>query len=152
MNLPPKSIAHAGEFEIDEIITAIKNEINTANIPELGNPKFTIEMVKVALTVDSTETEEGAIAVKVVGLSNGFEEALSTSRSYHNLSFSFQPGDASGFSPEISRGLVEPIKRVKSSLKKAYNTPVSFQMEGFTLKPRIRHPTTCGWRNLFQNT
>jgi len=134
MNLSPIGIAHAGEFEIDEIITAIKNEINTANIPELGNPKFTIEMVKVALTVDSTETEEGAIAVKVVGLSNGFEEALSTSKSYHNLSFSFQPSDASGFSPEISRGLVEPIKRVKSSLKKAYNTPVSFQMEGFTLK------------------
>ena len=42
--------------------------------------------------------------------------------------------DASGFSPEISLGLVEPIKRVKSSLRKAYNTPPSFRMEGFTFK------------------
>lgn len=134
VNLSPIRIAQAGEFEIDEIITAIKNEINTANISELGSPKFTIETVKVALTVDSTETEKGAIAVKIVGLSNGFEDEPSTSISYHNLSFSFQPSDSSGFSPEISRGLVEPIKRVKSSLKKAYNTPPSFQMEGFTLK------------------
>ncbi len=134
VNLSPIRIAQAGEFEIDEIITAIKNEINTANISELGSPKFTIETVKVALTVDSTETEKGAIAVKIVGLSNGFEDEPSTSKSYHNLSFSFQPSDSSGFSPEISRGLVEPIKRVKSSLKKAYNTPPSFQMEGFTLK------------------
>ncbi len=134
VNLSPICIAQAGEFEIDEIITAIKNEINTANISELGSPKFTIETVKVALTVDSTETEKGAIAVKIVGLSNGFEVEPSTSKSYHNLSFSFQPSDSSGFSPEISRGLVEPIKRVKSSLKKAYNTPPSFQMEGFTLK------------------
>jgi len=134
INLLPISIAHSGEFEIDEIITAIKNEINTANISELGSPKFTIENVKVALTVDSTETEKGSIAVKIVGLSNRFEDEPSTSKSYHNLSFSFQPSDSSGFSPEISRGLVEPIKRVKSSLKKAYNTPPSFQMEGFTLK------------------
>lgn len=55
-------------------------------------------------------------------------------KSYHNLNFSFQPIDTSGFSPEISLGLVEPIKRVKSAFRKAYNTPPSFLMEGFTLK------------------
>lgn len=40
-------------------------------------------------------------------------------KSKHNLNFSFQPTGASGFSPEILLGLVEPIKKVKSSLKKA---------------------------------
>lgn len=127
-------IAHASEFEIDEIITAIKNDINTANISEIGNPKFTIETVNVALTVVSTETAKGAIAVKIVGSGNEFEYRPSNARSYHNLSFSFQPSDSSGFSPEISLGLVEPIKRVKSALKKAYNTPPRFQMQGFTFK------------------
>lgn len=134
INLSAINIAHSSEFEIDEIITAIKNEIKTANISELGNPKFTIETVDVELTVVSTETEKGALAVKIVGFSNEVDNGVSSSKSYHNLSFSFQPTGASGFSPEISLGLVEPIKRVKSSLRKAYNTPPSFRMEGFILK------------------
>jgi len=134
INLSAIKIAHSTEFEIDEIITAIKNEIKTANISELGNPKFTIETVDVELTVVSTETEKGALAVKIVGFSNEVDNGVSTSQSYHNLSFSFQPTGASGFSPEISLGLVEPIKRVKSSLRKAYNTPPSFRMKGFTFK------------------
>jgi len=134
INLSVIRIAHSSEFEIDEIITAIKNEIKTANISELGSPKFTIETVDVALTVVSTETEKGALAVKIVGSGNQVDNGASTSKSYHNLSFSFQPTGASGFSPEISLGLVEPIKRVKSSLRKAFNSPPSFQMEGFTFK------------------
>jgi hypothetical protein len=125
---------HASEFEIDEIITAIKNEIRTANIPELGSPKFTIDTVKVSLTVVSTETEKGALSVKIFGFSDEFENSLSTFNSRHNLSFSFKPADSSGISPEISLGLVEPIKKVKSSLRKACNTPPSLQMEGFTFK------------------
>lgn len=32
--------AFSAEFEIDEIITAIKQEIKTANTSELGSPKF----------------------------------------------------------------------------------------------------------------
>jgi hypothetical protein len=125
MNISAISVARSTEFEIDEIITAIKNEIKTANISELGSPNFKIETVDVSLTVVSTETEKGALAVKIAGYSN---------EAYHSLSFSFQPTGASGFSQEISLGLVEPIKKVKASLRKAYNTPPSFQMEGFTFK------------------
>jgi len=134
INLSVIGVAHATEFEIDEIITAIKNEIKTANISELGSPNFKIETVDVALTVVSTETEKGALAVKIVGYDNDFDNEVLISKSYHNLSFSFQPTGASGFSPEMSLGLVEPIKKVKSSLRKAYNTPPNFKMEGFTFK------------------
>ena len=134
INLSVIGIAHATEFEIEEIITAIKNEIKTANISELGSPNFKIETVDVALTVVSTETEKGALAVKIVGYDNDFDNEVLISKSYHNLSFSFQPTGASGFSPEMSLGLVEPIKKVKSSLRKAYNTPPNFKMEGFTFK------------------
>lgn len=77
INLSVISIAHSSEFEIDEIITAIKNEINIANISELGSPKFTIENVNVALTVDSQETEKGVIALKIIGLGNEIEGGLS---------------------------------------------------------------------------
>ncbi|BBO78518.1 hypothetical protein DSCW_59350 [Desulfosarcina widdelii] len=44
-------IAYSFEFEIDQVITAIKNEIQTANISELGSPNFKIESVDVTLTV-----------------------------------------------------------------------------------------------------
>ena len=134
INVSVIGVAHSTEFEIDEIITAIKNEIKTANISELGSPKFTIETVDVALTVVSTETEKGTLAVKILAFGNEVDNGVSPSKSYHNLSFSFQPTGSSGFSPEISLGLVEPIKRVKSSLRKAFNSPPSFQMEGFTFK------------------
>jgi hypothetical protein len=134
MCLTGMRIADAAEFEIDEIITAIKQEIKTANISELGSPKFKIETVDVALTVISEETEKGALAVKIIGYSSEFDDLELTSKSYHNLSFSFRPAAASGFSPELSLGLVEPIKKVKSSLRKAYNAPPSFQMDGFKFK------------------
>lgn len=126
--------AHSTEFEIEEIITAIKNEINTANISELGSPNFKIETVDVSLTVVSTETEKGALAVKIVGYGDDVRNETLASKSLHNLSFSFQPTGASGFTQEISLGLVEPIKRVKSSLRKAYNSPPNFKMKGFTFK------------------
>ena len=134
INITAISVARSTEFEIDEIITAIKNEIKTANISELGSPNFKIETVDVSLTVVSTETEKGALAVKIAGYSNEADNEVLASKSYHSLSFSFQPTGASGFSQEISLGLVEPIKKVKASLRKAYNTPPSFQMEGFTFK------------------
>ena len=126
--------AHSSEFEIEEIITAIKNEIKTANISELGSPNFKIETVDVSLTVVSTETEKGALAVKIFGYGDEVRNETLASKSFHNLSFSFQPTGASGYSQEISLGLVEPIKKVKTSLRRAYNSPPSFQMEGFTFK------------------
>lgn len=132
--LPTYGVAHASEFEIDEIITAIKNEIKTADIAELGDPKFTIEAVDVALTVFSTETEKGALAVKVAGFSYAFDDTISPAKSYQNLSFSFKPTESSDFSSEISLGLVDPIIKVKSSLKKAFNTPPNFKMEKFKFK------------------
>jgi hypothetical protein len=126
--------AHSAEFEIEEIITAIKNEINIANISELGSPNFKINTVAVSLTVVSTETEKGALAVKIVGYGDEVRNETLASESFHNLSFSFKPTGTSGFSQEISLGLVEPIKKVKASLRRAYNSPPNFQMEGFVFK------------------
>jgi hypothetical protein len=46
MNISAISVARSTEFEIDEIITAIKNEIKTANISELGSPKLLVIAMK----------------------------------------------------------------------------------------------------------
>ena len=133
-NALPIGVARSTEFEIEEIITAIKNEIKTANISELGSPNFIIETVDVSLNVFSTETEKGALAVKILGYGDEVRNETLVSKSHHNLGFSFQPSGAFGFSQEISLGLVEPIKKVKTSLRRAYNSPPGFQMEGFTFK------------------
>ncbi len=133
-NISIANLSHASEFEIDEIITAIKNEIKTANISELGSPNFKIETVDVALTVVSTVTEKGSVAVNIIGYDNEAYNQVFTSKTFHKLKFSFQPAGASGYSPEISLGLVEPIKKVKEAMRKAYNTPPNYQMEGFTFK------------------
>ena len=134
INLSVTNVAHSAEFEIDEIITAIKNEIKTANISELGSPNFIIETVNVALTLVSTVTEKGALAIKIVGYDKEANNEELTSKSFHILNFSFKPSTESGYSPEISIGLVEPIKKVKASLRKAYNSPPTYRMEGFTFK------------------
>jgi hypothetical protein len=134
LNLIVVSAAPATEFEIEEIITAIKNEIKTANISELGSLNFNIETVDVALSVVSSLTAKGALAIKIIGYDNEAYDEIFTSKSVHKLSFSFKPVGASGYSPEISLGLVEPITRIKDSLRKAYNTPPNYQMNEFTFK------------------
>lgn len=126
--------SHAVEFEIDEIITAIKNEIQTANNPELGTPSFIIENVHVALSVASKETEKGAMALKIIGSKNEIDNDVLSSKSFHKLNYTFKPAEMSGFSPEISLGLVEPIMRAKASFRKACNTPPSLQIDEFTFK------------------
>ena len=133
-NLILTNISYAAAFEIDEIITAIKNEIKTANISELGSPHFKIETIDVVLKVVSTVTEKGTLAVKIIGYDDEAANETLTSTSVHTLSFTFQPVGASGYSPEISIGLVEPIMKIKESMRKAYNTPPNYQIGGFTFK------------------
>jgi len=133
INLFVVGMAFSAEFEIDEIITAIKQEIQTANATESGSPNFEIETVDVVLAVVSTETEQGGLAMKIAGFGGDVQYEALTPKSFHVLSFSFQPTGTSGFSPEASLGLVEPIKKVKSSLRRAYNSPPSFKMETFTV-------------------
>jgi hypothetical protein len=127
-------VAYSTEFDIDEIITALKQEIQTANITELGSPNLNIEAVDVVLSVFSTESEKGELYMKIAGFGSEVHYEILNPRSVHNLSFSFQPTGESGFSPEASLGLVEPIKKVKSTLRKAYNTPPSFKIEEFTFR------------------
>lgn len=134
INLSYITISHSSEFEIDEVVTAIKNEIQTVNNSELGSPNFIIETVDVALSVASKEMEKGALVLKIVGFSNEVDNGTSAVKSYHKLNYTFQPTETSGFSTEISLGLVESIKKAKSSFRKACNTPPILQMDGFTFK------------------
>ena len=124
--------SHSFEFEIDEVVTAIKNEINTANKSEAGTPIFKIESVVASLKVVSSKTEKGGLIVNIVGYDKESDNEMSTAYSSHTLTFSFKPNEESNFSPDLSLGLVEPINQIKTALRKAYNSPPIFHMESFT--------------------
>ena len=81
--------AKASAFEIDEIVTAIRNEIQTANSSKLGNPRFIIESVDVVLTVTSMETGKGALAIKILGLDGDTDAGFADSGTHHQLRYSF---------------------------------------------------------------
>ncbi len=132
--LPNVGMAGTAEFEIEEIITAIKQDIQTARMTGGGSPNFEIETVYVSLTVVSTISPKGVLTLKVVGFDHEDQNQNLKKGSYHKLGFTITPRGTPGFSPESSFGLVEPINKIKSSLRKAYNNPPSSKLDAFTIK------------------
>ncbi len=126
-------IAYAAEFEIEDIITAIKQDIQTVRMTGAGSPNFEIETVKAVLTVVSKVTQIGSLMIKVAGFEKEAPNRTLEHGAYHKLSFTFTPSETPGFSPESSFGLVAPINKIKSSLKKAYNNPPSSKLDAFKI-------------------
>jgi hypothetical protein len=138
------------ELEIDEVITTIKKEIQNANISESESPNFQIENVKAALSVYSMETEKGRLTVRIAGGDSDQDFVSIQPRSFHKISFSFKPSNPVGFSTGNSLGLVEAIRKVKSSLRKAYNTPPYFKMDEFTFKMEFAIEKSVDGEIMFQ--
>ena len=126
-------LASSAEFEIDEIITAIKQDILTARMTGAGSPNFEIESVNAVLTVLSSVSTKGSLVIKVAGIDQQSQIQESFRGSYHKLSFTFSSSGTPNFSPESSFGLVEPINMIKSSMRKAYNNPPSSNLDAFTI-------------------
>jgi hypothetical protein len=129
-------LVYAAEFEIEDIITAIKKDIQTVMMTRTGSPNFEIENVKVGLTVVSSVTQIGSLVINVAGFDHETPSRTSKVGAYHKLSLSFTPSETPGFSPESSFGLVVPINKIISSLKKAYNNPPSSKLD--TLKITLK--------------
>ena len=126
-------LANSAEFEIDEIITAIKQDIQTARMTGAGSPNFEIKSVTAVLTVFSSVSRKGTLAIKVAGIDQQVQIQELARGSYHKLSFTFSSSGTPNFSPESSFGLVEPINKIKSSMRKAYNNPPSTHLDSFTI-------------------
>ena len=125
------SLANYAEFEIDEIITAIKQDIQTARMTGAGSPNFEIETVTAVLTVVSNVSHKGNLSIKVAGIDQQNQTLLQGS--YHKLSFTFAPSGKPDFSHESSFGLVEPLNLIKTSMRKAYNNPPSANLDTFSI-------------------
>jgi len=125
--------AYAAEFEIEDIITAIKQDIQTVMMPGSGSPNFEIEAVETVLTVVSKVTQIGGLMIKVAGFDHEAPNRTLEHEAYHKLSFIFTPSATTGYSPQSSFGLVAPINKIKSSLGKAYNSPPSSKLDTFKI-------------------
>ena len=125
--------ANGAEFDIEDIITAIKQDIQAAIMTGAGNPKFEIESVKTVLTVVSKVTQIGSLVIKVAGFDNESPNQALEQGAYHKLSFTFTPSGTPGSSPESSFGLVAPINKIKSSLRKAYKSPPNSDLDTFKI-------------------
>ena len=132
--LPNIGMAFTAEFDIEEIITAIKQDIQTARMTGSGSPNFDVESVSVALTVVSAISHKGVLIVKVAGYDPDADSQKLNQGTYHKLNFTLTPSGAPGFAPESSFGLVEPVNKVKSSLRKAYNSPPSATIDCLSIK------------------
>ena len=124
---------YAAEFEIEDIITAIKQDIQTVRMSGAGSPNFEIETVKTVLTVVSKVTQIGSLVIKVAGFDDQDPNQTSEHGAYHKLSFTFTPSGMPAFSPESSFGLVAPMNKIKSSLLKAYKNPPSSKLDAFKI-------------------
>ena len=126
-------IAYAAELEIEDIITAIKKDIQAVMMTGGRSPNFKIENVKVVLTVVSKMTQIGGIMIKVAGFDHEAPNRILEDGTYHKLNFTFTPSETPGFSAGSSFGLVTPINKIHSSMKKASNTSPSSKLDAFKI-------------------
>ena len=89
-------ISNAAEFEIEDIITAIKKDIQTVMMTGTGSPNFEIETVKTVLTVVSKVTQIGSLMIKVAGFDHDAPDRTLEQGAYHKLNFTFTPSGTPG--------------------------------------------------------
>jgi hypothetical protein len=119
------------EFELDEVINAIKQEIEAARALETGPPRLIIEQVDIYLSVHTKEEFNRSTSVKVNGFA-GSADRGSVSGTKQSLSFVLMPSGEPEVSKNPRRGLVQAIQRVVSKLKNATDEPPVFDLGSFT--------------------
>jgi hypothetical protein len=126
-----KTHAEIIEFELDEVITAIKQEIASARALETGPPKLIIEQVDIYLSVHTKEELNRSTSVKVNGFA-GSADRGTVSGTKQSLSFVLIPSGEPELSKNPRRGLVQAIQRVVANLRNATDEPPVFNLGSFT--------------------
>jgi len=123
-------------FEVDEILEALKNEIQTAQSMEAGVPRLEIDKVELWLSVFSEKSDKESVELKIVGTEEVNLYQPNPAISHHTIHLSFNPDYFTDFTSEMSSGLVEAISEAKASLKKTYLTPPNMTLNSvtFTIK------------------
>jgi len=124
--------SYGAYFEIDDILDALKKELQTAQAAAKETRRFEIEKVELQLSVNSDKASNGEVKLEVVGSDYNNPVQPKITQSYQKIYLSFYPNDFITFPAELSSGLVEVIKNAIDSLNKSYLNPPSFKFDTFT--------------------
>jgi hypothetical protein len=127
------SIADATEFGIEEVLNAIKQEIQTARQQDTGSPTLKIDKVEVELSVVTKKDAGGGIKVVVLGFTLGAESAAETTNS-QKIQIALIPEGLTPVASTPELGLVAAIREVKSALRNTLNTPPPFKLDKLTFE------------------
>ena len=111
--------SYGAYFEIDDILDALKKEIQTAQAAAKETRRFEIEKVELQLSVSSDKASDGEVKLEVIGSDYNDPAQSKITQSYHRIYLSFYPNDLVNFPAELSSGLVEVIKNAINSLNKS---------------------------------
>lgn len=124
--------SYGAYFEIDDILDALKKEIQTAQAAAKETRRFEIEKVELQLSVSSDKASNGEVKLEVIGSDYDDPVHSKITHSYHRIYLSFYPNDSATFPAELSSGLVEVIKNAVNSLNNSYRNPPNFNFDTFT--------------------
>jgi hypothetical protein len=124
--------SYGAYFEIDDILDALKKEIQTAQAAAKETRRFEIEKVELQLSVSSDKASNGEVKLEVIGSDVNDPVHSKITQSYHRIYLSFYPNDLVTFPAQLSSGLVEVIQNAIDSLNKSYLNPPGFKFDTFT--------------------
>jgi hypothetical protein len=124
--------SYGAYFEIDDILDALKKEIQTAQAAAKETRRFEIEKVELQLSVSSDKASNGEVKLEVIGSDVNDPVQSKITQSYHRIYLSFYPNDLVTFPAQLPSGLVEVIQNAIDSLNKSYLNPPGFKFDTFT--------------------
>jgi len=78
-------------FDVDEVLEALKHEIQTAQSMESGVPRLEIDKVELWLSVFSETSDKDAVELKIIGTDETSPPHPNPSVSHHTIYLSFNP-------------------------------------------------------------
>ena len=129
----PSSLVHAEivEFDLDDVVNAIKQDIETVRATQSVSPRLMIDIVEIYMAVFTREELNRATSVKVGGYA-GDPATGSVSGTRQNLSFTLVPAAEPESRKYAKRGLAQAIQKVVSDLKRSLSEPPNYDLTTFT--------------------
>ena len=119
------------EFDLDEVVNAIKQEIEAVRTAETLPPRLIIENVEINMAVITREEMNRSTSVTVGGYA-GDPATGSVKGARQNLSFILVPAGESDSRKYSKRGLVQAIQKVIFDLKSALDEPPNYELSSFS--------------------
>lgn len=134
----------AGDFTVDNVIRAIKEDIRLAQGNDTGKPKLKIDRVELELGLTSELSGEAGIKLMVaggLGVNVGASGSKGTSQT---IKLVLTPVGDLLIGTAEDHGLTAAILSVKNALRNAYNEPPKFNLNDFVFETEFAIKKSAG--------